>query len=176
VTLRADQYVIDRNGPDMAAFSPDRVYRYSLWRQVVEPHDNLPWVAFIGLNPSTADAFQNDPTVRRCMGFAERWGYGRMCMLNLFAYRATDPRIMRAQDDPIGDANDQFLRGVCAGVEAIVMCWGAHGAYRGRASQVREMLREMEKVGTLYHLGKTQGGQPKHPLYLSNATVRQVAR
>ena len=98
-------------------------------------------VAFIGLNPSTADETVNDPTVTRCMGYARRWGYSGMIMLNLFAYRATDPQEMKRQADPVGPANDFHLLLNCCRVQRVVCCWGNHGQYMGRAASVRQLLQ-----------------------------------
>jgi len=85
-----------------ATFSTDRVYRYALWRVWDAA---LPSFVVIGLNPSTADETENDPTIRRCIGFAKREGCGGLVMLNLFAVRATDPRVMMAHPEPIGPDN-----------------------------------------------------------------------
>lgn len=140
-----------------AIFSPDRAYRYMLWRS----WSFGPTVTFIGLNPSTADETADDPTIRRCMGYAKAWGYGTMVMANLFALRATDPRIMLAHPDPIGSKNDDALRDCAARSEQVIAAWGAHGSHRQRSSDVRFMLG-----GHLYALGLTKSGEPKHPLYL----------
>ena len=90
-----------------AVLSEDRVYRYALWRIW---NEDRPLVMFVGLNPSTADETNDDPTLRRCMGFAESWGYGGVIMANIFAYRATDPKIMKQTEAPIGPENDEWLR------------------------------------------------------------------
>ena len=89
-----------------ATFSPDRNYRYTLWRRWL---DRRPSLMVIGLNPSTADETKDDPTVRRCICFARDWGFGALCMTNLFAFRATDPNLMKAAPEPIGDANNAAL-------------------------------------------------------------------
>lgn len=115
---------------------------------------------FIGLNPSTADEVNDDPTVRRCIGYARRWGYGGLCMTNIFAYRATDPAVMKAHPAPIGEENDRYLLGCAAGAGVVVAAWGTHGAHMGRGDQVRRMLP------ALLCLKSTQGGFPSHPLYL----------
>lgn len=140
-----------------ACLSPDRVYRYWLSRVWDE---SLPHLTVIGLNPSTADETVDDPTIRRCLGYAKSWGLGGLTMLNLFAYRATDPREMKAASDPVGPDNDAFLRLYTEGV--ILAAWGAHGAYRGRGDEVRRILSNRP----LHCLGVTNAGQPKHPLYL----------
>jgi hypothetical protein len=141
-----------------------RRYRYTLRRR---------WgpgaaAVFIGLNPSTADETQDDPTIRRCIGFARAWGFDALCMVNLFAYRATDPTDMKKAEDPVGDINDATLRDVAKEAGVVVAAWGAHGTYRGRDAQVRAML-----LG-LHYLRLTKDGHPGHPLYLP-ASLRPVA-
>src|SRR5882724_4976365 len=89
-----------------AVLSDCERYRYALWRRWAE----RPAVLFVGLNPSTADALQDDPTIRRCIRFAKAWGYGALYMGNLFAFRATDPRAMKAEADAVGPDNDGWLR------------------------------------------------------------------
>ena len=140
-----------------AVFSPDRVYRYEL-RRTWGPG---PVVAFIGLNPSTADETVDDPTIRRCIGFAKRWGYGGLVMLNLFAFRATDPRDMRAADDPVGPDNDRHLIAATSESGLVVAAWGVHGAYRNRDREVAGLL-----AWNLMALGLTRDGHPRHPLYV----------
>jgi hypothetical protein len=139
-----------------AEFSDDRVYRYTLWRE---------WgnktVAFIGLNPSTADENIDDPTIRRCINFAKSWGFGRMVMLNLFAFRATDPRDMKACQEPIGPENDKTLEGVSYSSDLVVCAWGVHGAHIDRGDEVTGML--LRRGIELHCLGRTTKGYPKHP-------------
>ena len=116
--------------------------------------------AFVGLNPSTADEDGPDPTVKRCMNYAARWGYGRFVMLNLFAFRATDPRAMMAEPDPVGEDNDRFI--LARGLEAdlVIAAWGNHGLHRGRWKEVALL------IPGLHALKITRQGQPSHPLYL----------
>ena len=141
-----------------AVFSDCRRYRYSLSRWW---HDSLPLLVVIGLNPSTADETQDDPTIRRCIGYARSWGYGGLVMLNLFAYRATSPRDMKAAAEPVGPANDAVLEVQTAG-RTVLCAWGAHGSHLDRARAVRQLL-----VGRdLFCLGTTKDRHPKHPLYL----------
>jgi hypothetical protein len=144
-----------------AVFSPCRRYRYALWR-TWSPLDlsGKGYAMFIGLNPSTADEENDDPTVRRCIAFAKSWGFDGLCMTNLFAYRSTDPVVMLAQDDPIGPDNDRTLTdlGIAAGV--VVAAWGVRGVHRGRGEAVRRMLPN------IHYLRLTRDGHPGHPLYL----------
>jgi hypothetical protein len=140
-----------------AVFSRCRRYRYALHR-MWEP--NLGVVMFVGLNPSTADETMDDPTIRRCVAFARSWGFGSLCMTNLFAYRATQPADMLAQDDPVGPATDEYLLSIASVAGVVVAAWGVHGVHRGRGDQVRAMLPR------LHYLRLTKDGHPGHPLYL----------
>lgn len=142
-----------------ASFSPDERYRYTLWRKWNEVE--IPrMVAFIGLNPSTADAKLDDPTIRRCIGYGKFWGYDGLLMLNLFAYRATDPRELLKQDDPVGPQNDDALRLSVPATAMRVGAWGAHKLAVERAQEVIPM------ISPYCVLGLTKDGHPKHPLYL----------
>lgn len=140
-----------------ALFSPCRKYRYSLWRIW---DVNLPRCCFIGLNPSTADEVIDDPTIRRCIRFARDWGFGSYYMLNIFAWRDTDPRGMKAAAEPIGEKNDHEIIVTTTNSHLTVAAWGVHGAYCGRGQAVRGLVEK------LHHLGLTKDGHPKHPLYL----------
>jgi hypothetical protein len=115
---------------------------------------------FIGLNPSTADEVQDDPTIRRCIGYAKEWGYGAFCMTNIFAFRATDPRVMKTQADPVGPENDKWLTECAKDAGLIVAAWGAHGGHRNRDEEVIKL------VDNIMCLGTTKDGYPRHPLYL----------
>jgi hypothetical protein len=150
-------------------FSPSRKWRYTLWREF-EGGEGKPYCQFIGLNPSTADEKNDDPTVRRCINFAKSWGFGALCMTNIFAYRATDPRVMKAQADPVGPDNDYWLKEISKGAGLVVAAWGTHGAFMNRGRQVVELL------GNLECLDITQGGFPKHPLYVRKDIERKIYR
>lgn len=143
-------------------FSADRTYRYTLWREWIGGQG---YCMFIGLNPSTADETQDDPTIRRCIGYAKSWGYSALCMTNAFAFRATDPKVMLAAAYPIGQENDVHLLRVSQGAGVIVAAWGSHGTHRGRDQEVRRMLPK------LHCLSLTKAGQPGHPLYLKASLV-----
>lgn len=147
-----------------AEISPCGKYRYTLWRQW---DADRRYALFICLNPSTADARIDDPTVRRCKRFAADWGYGALCIANLFAYRATDPAEMISAARPIGPHNDKLIADLaeCAGI--VVCAWGAHGGFMERDAQVKKLLEGTE----LYCLGKTKLGQPRHPLYIKASTT-----
>ncbi len=139
-----------------ATLSPCRAYRYALWRR----WGRGPYAMFIGLNPSTADETNDDPTIRRCIGFARAWGYEALCMTNLFAYRATQPADMKKAADPVGWENDGALKMLARDAGVVVAAWGAHGTFKGRDQSVRL------GVPNLHYLRLTKDGHPGHPLYL----------
>ena len=161
-----------------ATFSPCRRYRYTWTRQFTHESWRAPKAngihgspcVFVMLNPSTADEARKDPTVTRCQGFAANWGYETLIVLNLFAYRATDPADMKGQDDPVGPHNDDWIRDVCLGAidqRGIVVCaWGTHAAHLDRE---RQALTGPLKGVPLHFLTLTKHGSPGHPLYLSKA-------
>ena len=153
-----------------AIFSATRVYRYSLYREI-NP-DIKRYIAFIGLNPSTADEKKNDPTVTRCMRYAEKWGYGGYFMLNLFAFRATDPDVMKAHQRPVGPDNDFYINTICSNVDAILCAWGNHGAHMNRGQEVERNLISKNRIW-LTCLKITKAGHPCHPLYLPSSLTPQ---
>jgi hypothetical protein len=143
-----------------ALLSPCRRYRYALYRVW---NTDRPTVAFIMLNPSTADEVADDPTIRRCTGFAAAWGYGQLIVGNLFALRATDPRALAGDPDPVGADNDGTL--VTLARSHLVICaWGGRGGLRRRDAAVTALLAGLGSQP--YALGFTQAGAPRHPLYL----------
>ncbi len=148
-----------------AFFSDDRKYRYVLWRIWDE---DRPFVNFIGLNPSTADETIDDPTMRRCAGFAKSWGYGGFYMTNLFAYRATKPVDLKKALDPIGMDNNKWLLDIEKKVDKVVFVWGVHGVFMKRDEFVKSLISKG------YYIELSKHGQPKHPLYLkSDLTVKK---
>lgn len=158
------QIVFDDNYSG-AEFSECRKFRYSLWRIWDERKKGI---AFVGLNPSTADEVKNDPTVSRCINFAKRWGYGRMWMLNIFAYRSTDPKNLYGDLCPIGQYNNLKIVEVCKEVEKVVLCCGVHGKYTNRFKEVCDLMFDYKIHNKLYCFGLTKKGYPRHPLYLPN--------
>jgi hypothetical protein len=142
---------------------PGDCYRYDLWRR---RGAGGRVVNFVLLNPSTADSTIDDPTVRRCMGYARAWGYSDLVLTNLYAWRATSPvdLLLRPHAEAIGPENEDYLRRWAREAALVVCGWGAHGAHKGRGICVLEMLRE---AGAVPHcLARTKGCQPQHPLYL----------
>lgn len=155
-------------------FSSCRVYRYEL--RVIWDPKRKPKM-FIGLNPSTADEVQDDPTVRRCINFARDWGCGGLIMTNAFAFRSTDPKIMLAHPDPIGEENTpEYLRALARNCEGNpVAAWGKHAGsilQPGTPDWHRGFYLR-KKMGRLDCLSINLDGSPKHPLYLSK-TLRPI--
>jgi hypothetical protein len=144
-----------------AAYSPCEGYRYSLTR-VWDPA--APRLLIVMLNPSTADETRNDPTVARCEARARAMGQGAFRVVNLFAYRATDPRRLRGVADAVGPLNDQCLTDSVDWADAVLCAWGNHGALFQRAVTVSALLRAGGKP--MFHLGTTGAGHPRHPLYV----------
>lgn len=152
----------------VAVYSDCQTYRYTLTRV---------WglgarrVCFVMLNPSTATEMQNDPTVERCERRARTLGYDGFAVANIFAYRATDPKVMRAAADPVGPHNDAAILDLAGWAGTVVCAWGSHGLHLGRGAAVEAALRGAGHP--LHHLGMTLGGQPKHPLYIGYDTQPQ---
>lgn len=144
-----------------AALSPDGLYRYSLSR--VWGRGGM--AMFIMLNPSTADANTDDPTIRRCVGFAKSWGCGGVRVVNLYALRSTDPKGLWRALDPVGPDNDHHLLDYANESSykkwPMVAAWGANA----KADRVDEVLN-FPGMEALQCLGVTKAGQPRHPLYL----------
>ena len=140
-----------------AIFSPDKKYRYALWRIWDK---SIPSVLFIGLNPSTAGNKSNDPTINKCIGFAKKWKYGGLYIVNLFAFRTSDPRDLLRILDPVGPDNDKWIKSHTKDHKLIIATWGNYGSFMEKG---REIYNE---VPNLYCLKINKTGQPAHPLYL----------
>lgn len=154
-----------------AVIDPTGLYRYRLdrvWAPLIPRR-----CCFVMLNPSTADASVDDPTIRRCVAFAKRWGYGSLTVVNLFGYRATCPAQLDMVDDPVGPENDRHILEALPQHpdERIVIAWGAQGD--NWPDRVREVLRILEDARPV-HLGLTKDGCPRHPLYVPADAVLGV--
>ncbi|WP_040340364.1 DUF1643 domain-containing protein [Fictibacillus macauensis] len=147
----------------------DGEYRYSLWR--IWEH-TLPKVTFIMLNPSTADHLTDDPTLRRCVQFAKDWGYGSLEVVNLFAYRATNPNKLREALDPIGKDNDHYILQAVANSEKVILAWGVNGKLFRRDQAVLQLLLHANSTA-ICTIERTQNGHPRHPLYIAANKVPQ---
>ena len=156
------------DAPSTAVFSPCEAYRYLLTRAWAPDQGKA---LFIMLNPSTATERQNDPTVERCERRARTLGFGAFRVCNIFAYRATDPRAMRAAPDPVGPWNDAAILDSLPWADCIICAWGTHGAHLDRGPQVERLLRAAG--APLWHLGLSKAGHPKHPLYIGYAVQPQ---
>lgn len=137
-------------------------YRYHLWRKVLNS-SGIGSVLFIMLNPSTADDVSNDPTIRRCLSFAARWGFETLEVCNLFALRSSDPAILRSSADPIGSKNDDFIDAAVSRSSRIIAAWGADKFAIERAKIVSSRFAAESRF---HCLGTTLSGAPKHPLYV----------
>lgn len=158
--MRDGQLAFAEIGTATARLSDCGAYRYELGRRWARG----PSVLFIMLNPSTADATQDDPTIRRCIGFAKSWQMGALGVVNLFALRATDPAALRTAPDPVGPLNDDAIHDAIVSSRVVVAAWGAHAMAAERAAVVAEMAANASRP--LCCLGTTKAGHPRHPLYL----------
>lgn len=157
-----------------ALLSEDGRYRYTLNRIWGHPHDLVTWIM---LNPSTADANLDDPTIRRCIGFARAWGHGGITVVNIYAYRATKPADLWKAGDPTGPKNDETLRQAldqaARNGTPVIAAWGAHvGEYSGHWVYALAHARGVQ----LLALGTTKAGQPRHPLYLPKSATPEPWR
>jgi hypothetical protein len=149
------------DAPSIATYSECERYRYCLTR-IWDSGGRR--VNFVMLNPSTATEVQNDPTVERCERRARALGYGGFAVTNIFAWRDTDPRLMRAAADPIGPGNDAAIADTADWADDVIAAWGTHGAHLNRGATVATLLGHS---GTpIFHLGLSKQGHPRHPLYL----------
>lgn len=175
-----------------ATLSSCGTYRYSLtreWRLTDTPRNHWRWLGarggngeelgwpkacvFIMLNPSTADGKQDDPTIRRCVAFAQRFKFDKLVVLNLFAYRATNPRALLAlnhNDNPAGVDNQSAFKKALPDAGLVVAAWGAHGPHLGQDETVRGWIDQCSDL-PVHCLGKTKDGHPRHPLYLPSDAI-----
>ena len=142
-------------------------YRYDLWRVFQMDDDPLRTVTFVMLNPSTADAEDDDATIRRCRAFAKLWGFNRLVVVNLFAYQSTDPKVLRTIEDPIGPENDAFIERAVLSSEMVIAAWGNNAVWSGRYSmRNKEVIDIIVRHRDIYCLGTTLQHQPCHPVRL----------
>lgn len=150
-----------------AIISDCGLYRYTLTRDLDPDFDDPAYhggsVLWVMLNPSTADATENDPTIRRCIGFSKAWGRDFLHVVNLYAYRATLPNTLWLVDDPVGPENDHHIERLAEDCNLIVCAWGTPGPDKDRAKHVRGLL---ENRGPVHYLRLNKDGSPGHPLYL----------
>lgn len=147
-----------------AEISSDGLYRYWLSRRISMGERT---VLFVGLNPSTADALQDDPTIRRCVGFAQSWGFDWLFMGNLYAYRSTDPKPLKdLVTCPIGPKNEETLRWLTGRADRVIAAWGAEPLN----PDAKILAAHILSLPRTRCLGVNKDGSPKHPLYLSAST------
>lgn len=149
-----------------AILSDDGKYRYRLARDFGMYGEGA--CCFVMLNPSTADATNDDPTIRRCLGYARAWDCQELLVVNLFAFRATNPTALYAmsKEDAIGHENDRHIAEACNASRIIVCAWGNHGALRGRSAEVLALIRAQQGAAPMALKINRGSGQPSHPLYL----------
>jgi hypothetical protein len=150
-----------------AIFDSTGTYRYSLWRQW---NAAFPQLVLVMLNPSTADAHMDDATIRRCIRFAQHWGYGSLEVVNLFAWMTPNPLNLRDAVDPVGTENDRHILTAVQRAAQVVVAWGNWGTLHQRDRAVLALLSQHD----IYCLGINRSGQPRHPLYLKSSTIPRV--
>lgn len=150
--------LFENNG---ATFSSCRKYRYALWR-IWDP--SQPLVMFIGLNPSTANENQADPTIQRVGAIVQHWGYGGFYMMNLFAVVSPYPEVLKTHPDPLGD-NDGWIEKIAAKCSLVVFAWGS---FREAEQRSRQIIERFPDAHALYI---NKNGSPKHPLYCRKDTL-----
>ena len=158
-----------------ASISVCNHYRYQLTRELQKFPSEwcLPWVM---LNPSTADATEDDPTIKRIMEFSQRWGYGKIKVVNLFAYRASKPEIMKLAADPVGPENNHYLHQMFTevGYGDVMVAWG-NEADPKRVEEFMHIARCYPNA-RLLALVNNKNGSPKHPLYVKGDVLRKIWR
>jgi hypothetical protein len=147
------------DGASGAIIDSTKRFRYSLWRCW---QSQAPRVSFIMLNPSTADEQKNDPTITRCINFAKKWGFGSIEVVNLFAYRATNPEELWRVKDPVGPRNDEYILEALKRSQVAILAWGTRGTFLNRNKHVLDLISSFD----LYALELSKDGHPKHPLYI----------
>lgn len=168
------QYLTDTDlaGERGCILSDCGTYRYRLWR---EWDRSRPTLAFLMLNPSTADHLTDDPTITRCISRAVAGKYGRLEVANLFPLRATNPDELLTHHDPIGPTRgsmtaDGAVMDAIERASMVICAWGAHQAAAARAADVMDLVRMVGMRNKLFHLGLNKDGSPKHPLYIAAST------
>ena len=140
-----------------AIFSEDRTHRYALIR---EWDLNKPSLMIVALNPSSADEKTDDPTIRRCIGFAKKWGFGKLIVTNLFSFRTSSPKNLFNSKNPIGNKNDFWLKKLSKEVDMVVLAYGNHGKFNNRHNEILKIIKNPHCIK------KAKTGMPMHPLYL----------
>lgn len=155
-----------------ATFDVSQHYRYSLSRFWTDQRDECKHVTFVMLNPSRANAEQDDPTIRACSQFSQAWGYACFKVVNLFAYRTPHPSNLQEVADPIGPENDRYLVQAAASADKVILAWGNRGNLMNRAQDILILLDAY--CPKVYCLAQNHSGQPRHPLYIKRSTVPKL--
>ncbi|MEL6554591.1 MAG: DUF1643 domain-containing protein [Cyanobacteria bacterium J06621_11] len=153
-----------------AIFDQTGDYRYQLGRRWHSQKDHE--VAFVMLNPSRADHTKDDPTLRACIQFAQKWGYASLSVVNLFGYRTPHPRELKQAKDPVGPENDAYVLRAVAQAQKVVLAWGNDGGLLGRDRMMLQQLKPYQ--AKLHYLQRNRSGQPRHPLYIPRSTTMQA--
>jgi hypothetical protein len=148
-----------------AVFSPCERYRYRLERTWQSDAPDVP-VTFLMLNPSTATALADDPTIAKCGRYVRKWGARRLIVANIFALRSTDPRNLLVEQDPVGPDNDDAIVQAVRDSAKTICAWGNWGCERDRSKRVVQILRDARLADRLYFLRMNKTMEPQHPLYL----------
>ena len=151
-----------------AIFDQTGQYRYRLGRRWQSKGAT---VTFIMLNPSTADAAQDDPTLRACIQFAQRWNYSALSVVNLFGYRTPYPRVLKLAAEPVGVENDAHVMRAVDEAETVVLGWGNFGGLLGRDRAILSLLAPYKHK--LHYLQRNKSGHPRHPLYIKRTSTMQ---
>jgi hypothetical protein len=158
-----------------AILSDDRKYRYRLIRDLGMMGNGA--CCFVMLNPSTADESADDPTIRRCIGFARSFGCARLEVVNLFAYRSTNPEMIYAMSkaEAVGPDNDRHITEACNASRIVICAWGNHGSHAGRDNEVLALIRAQDGAAPMALKINRKSRQPAHPLYLpANAQLQEI--
>lgn len=160
---------VTRGAVGTAVMSLDGLYRYRLTRSFDDMPGRGP-LCWVMLNPSTADAGADDATIRKCCGFARRWDFGGIVVINLFAYKSTDPALMANAKDPVGPENERFVREAASKAERVMVAWGnVPAALLARAAPILAALKAAHSFPRC--LGRVMSGQPRHPLYVPYTAI-----
>lgn len=143
-------------------------YRYLL-RRTWNP--KLPLCGFLMLNPSTADAMADDPTIRKCNTFAKYWGYGGIIVANVFAWRSTDPDALEEVGDPLGPLNHLAIQEMAEQAEIVLCGWGSTRLVHSKVLWLKSVIADPQRLRCL---AMNLDGNPKHPLYVAGSTMPQV--
>ena len=160
--------IVTKSLKGSATFDVSRRYRYQLTRSLENDNQQSGHVTFIMLNPSTANAEEDDPTIQACSQFTKKWGYNHLIVVNLFAYRTPQPLDLKHVTHPIGSENNRYLLTAAESATKVILAWGNWGSLLDRDQTVITLLKPYEHK--LYYLIRNHSGQPRHPLYVKRTT------